>query len=286
MRWKRRLRLRTPKTRVTYLDVECSGKFAMFGCWGVDCEEDSPQRLIAQDINSDPEIDFMVTAGDNFYKDFDLEKNLVRCYSKRMYATLGNHDVQTAEFQLAINERNWVMPARNYSLRIVTKNGTPRLRIVMLNTSPIYSKKEYKDMPGVLERELRELETFIDAIPESDLFTIVVGHHPLITNRHKEKGQIKKSLDDMERKIAGISNVYVCAEEHNLQHIVMDNLNEFIIGGGGAKPDTTILPDLPDNTRFKHPFHGYGIFDIKNLSMTLKPMNTDKKFDPEYVYEF
>lgn len=285
MRWNRRLRLRTPKPQVITLDVECSGKIAMFGCWGMDCEEESPQRLIAQDINNDPEIDFMVTAGDNFYKDIDLEKNFIGCYSKRMYASLGNHDIDTAELQMAFNDRNWVLPSRNYVLRILTRGGTPRLRIIMINTSPIFSKKAYKNLPGVLEREMKELEDFLENVPKSDLFTIVVGHHPLITNRHKEKGPVTRKVEGISRKIADMSNIYVCADEHNLQHIITEGLNEFIIGGGGAKPDTNILPDLPEETRFKHGFHGYGIFDVRDLTMTLKPMNADKQFDPVYVYE-
>lgn len=275
------MRLRTLRPRVVTLDVECSGKIAMFGCWGMDCEEDSPQRLIAQDINNDPEIDFMVTAGDNFYKDIDLEKNFIGCYSKRMYASLGNHDIDTAELQMAFNDRNWVLPSRNYVLRIVTGGGTQRMRIIMVNTSPIFSKKTYKDLPGVLDREMRELEDFMEAVPKSDLFTIVVGHHPLVTNRHKDKGPVTR----MSMKIGNMGNIYVCADEHNLQHIIMPGLNEFIIGGGGAKPDTTILPDLPDETRYKHAFHGYGIFDVKEMTMTLKPMNAEKQFDPVYVYE-
>lgn len=263
----------------------CSRKFALFGCWGVDCEEDSPQRAIANDINNDPEIDFMVTAGDNFYNDIDLDKNLINCYSKRMYAVLGNHDIENAETQMAIVDKNWVMPARNYIIRITTKNGTPRLRIIMINTNPIYSKKYYNNLPGVLDRDTRELKEFLDEIPRSDLPTIVVGHHPIITNRHEDRGRVKRYLSQIEKQIVQIANIYVCADEHNLQHIMLNDLNEFILGGGGAKPDSTIMMDFPDHTKFKHPYHGYGIFDVSELTMTIKPMNPDMSFDNVYQYQ-
>lgn len=286
MRWNRRLRLRTPKTSIITLDVKCPGKIAMFGCWGMDCEENSPQRIIADRINTDPEIDFMVTAGDNFYKEFDLEKNFARCYSKKMYATLGNHDVETAELQLAISDRNWVMPARNYILRVVSKTGIPRMRFIMLNTNPIYSKKEYKDSPRDLVRDMQALESFLEEVPKSDIFTIVVGHHPFVMNRHKEKSSVKRHLNEIERRISGMANAYVCADEHNLQHIIFEGLNQFILGGGGAKPDTNIIPDFRDETLFKHPFHGYGVFDPKSYTMTLHPMKNTGEFDEPYIYEF
>lgn len=275
--WKRNLKLRT--LDIKEIVVTCNHKFALFGCWGKDCEEGSAQRLIAEEINNDCAIDFMVTAGDNFYvkevEKINFEKNVTHCYSKPMYAAMGNHDIAFYDKEMEFQHPNWNLPAKNYIIKVVTKGGIPRLRIVMINTNPIYAEKDYGKNPSVpkdqRERDMGELTNFLDKLPPSDLFTIIVGHHPLIFNRHKDKA-IPRALDDFGRMIASKCNMYVCADEHNLQHIMYENLNQFILGGGGGDPDENIFMDYPEHTKFTHGFHGYGVFDVRKMKMTIKCM--------------
>lgn len=274
--------------------VKCDHKFALFGCWGKDCEEGSAQQLIANHINEKDDIDFMVTAGDNFYvKDIskaDFEKNVTHCYSKPMYAAMGNHDIAFYNKEMEFQHPNWILPAKNYIIKVVTRGGAPRLRIVVINTNPIYAEKDYGKNPSVpkdqREKDMRELTNFLDHIPTSDLFTIIVGHHPLIFNRHKDKA-IPRSLDEFGRMIASKCNLYVCADEHNLQHIVYENLNQFILGGGGGDPDENIFMDYPEHTKFTHGFHGYGVFDVRKMKMTIKCMEkVSGSINSCYKYSF
>lgn len=278
--WTRRLKLRTLDIKT--LTVTCEKKFAMFGCWGVNCQPSSAQRLVAQDINDDDDIEFMVTAGDNFYEDkedqVDFQSNVVNCYTKPMYAALGNHDILFYNTESSFQNPNWILPGKNYVIKVTTKAGAPRLRIVVINTNPIFERGFYEknNIGSQLASDERELERFLGSLPSSDLFTIFVGHHPLLTNRHKPKGS-KMVFGAFARKIASMCDMYICADEHNLQHIVYENLNEFILGGGGAKPDETIVLDFPDETKFQHPYHGYGVFDVRKFQMTVKCLDKETR---------
>jgi len=279
--WPRRLRQRAIFT-IPVVNASCNHKFALFGCWGMNCKPGSAQAIIAKHINESEGIDFMVTAGDNFYVkdtvDMNFESNVSQCYSKPMYASMGNHDIPHYNKELEINDPRWIMPAKNYMIRVTTPLGAPRLRILMINTNPIYAVKDYgknnKVSPLQREDDLRELEYFLDNVPLSDLFTIIVGHHPLITNRHKDKGE-KSTLNDFGRRISSMCDLYVCADEHNLQHIVHGGVNQFILGGGGGIPDETIIMDYPEETKFTHPYHGFGIFDVRKMNMKLKCMDKE-----------
>jgi predicted phosphodiesterase len=244
----------------------------------MDCKLESAQALIAKEINESDGVDFMVTAGDNFYvketSDVNFTSNVVNCYSKPMYASMGNHDIPFYEQELGFRHQNWILPAKNYIINVTTPRGSPRLRILMINTNPVYAEDDYRkrnSSPNQYRGDLEELEYFLDNIPPSDLFTIIVGHHPLIKNRHKDKGE-KMTMDGFGRRIASMCNMYVCADEHNLQHIIQGNLNQFILGGGGAKPDETIVLDYPHDTKYAHPFHGFGVFDVRKMKMTMKCM--------------
>jgi hypothetical protein len=291
--WPRRLKQRMLPA-ITVVEAHCDHKFALFGCWGMDCNKGSAQALIAKEINEKDGVEFMVTAGDNFYvrsvADVNFETNVVKCYDKPMYASLGNHDIPFYDAELQFNHPRWIIPAKNYMINVSSSRGTPRLRILMINTNPVYAADDYKKYdnlpPQQKDADKEELEHFLANVPPSDLFTIIVGHHPLLFNRHKPKGD-KKPINEFGQRIASMCNMYVCADEHNLQHIVQGDLNQFILGGGGAKPDQTILPDYPEETKFAHPYHGFGIFDVRKLKMTVKCMEQGTgKISTCYKYSF
>ena len=85
----------------------------------------------------------------------------------------------------------------------------------------------------------------------------------------------------LERKKSSIAkaDLYICADEHNLQHIISerDGLDEFILGGGGGDPDTTIINDYPEETKFSYPYHGYGVFDVNTKKMSIRTLNEKTK---------
>jgi len=268
---------------------------AFFGCWGAGCQVESGQWYLARDIDANTKIEAMITAGDNFYEN-KLEKgetmesffnrNVDICYDKDMYASLGNHDIEMYDFEKNHNANNskWILPAKNYIIHI-----NDDIRVVMINTNPIYEMKAYLKYTergeSLQEGDMNELMEFIDNLPPSDRMTIVVGHHPFLTNRHKDKAK-KHTIDDRVRKIIALADLYICADEHNLQHIVKDDLNEFILGGGGGDPDTTIIQDYPEETKFQYGYHGYGIFDVKSKTMSLRILDseTNEMKDSGYVY--
>ena len=278
------------------VNITINDSVAFFGCWGAGCQPDSGQWLLARDIDANPKIEAMITAGDNFYekylpkeesKESFFHRNVDMCYAKDMYASLGNHDIELYNFERNHTMKNsrWILPAKNYIIHI-----NDDIRVVMINTNPIFEEKAYKKYvengEQLLEDDMKELNDFIDNLTPSNRITIVVGHHPFLTNRHKLK-EGKRTIDDRVRKIIAKADLYICADEHNLQHIVSDDLDEFILGGGGGDPDTTIIMDYPMETKFSYPYHGYGVFDVNNKKMSIRTLNekTKEMEDSDYEYE-
>jgi len=144
------------------------------------------------------------------------------------------------------------------------------IRILMIDTNPYYGAKEYRTEVDFQEAK-EEVDRFLSTIEPFAGITLTVGHHPLIHNRHKSKGT-RPVLTEFGRRICQVTNVYFCADEHNLQHLRLTDqkVEEFILGGGGAKPDENFIDDHFDITPFKHPYHGYGILDVNSLILTVR----------------
>ena len=287
----------------TTLQVTCKDKFAIFGCWGMDCKPGSAQRFIAEDINKNPEIEFMVTAGDNFYSETttDFEKNVTECYTKKMYASLGNHDIERYQEELNFRHPNWILPGRNYTIMI-----NDDIRILMIDTNPYYAQDEYNNK-GELEQAKFEVDNFLEIVPRKfDGLTFVVGHHPIIHNRHKLK-KTRPMLNDFGARIIELADAYFCADEHNLQHLRINKkmlnellkvvgepndenkiiLEEFILGGGGAKPDEQFIDDHFSSTPFKHPYHGYGVIDVQDKILSVRCLKKESSsFELTTCYQF
>lgn len=301
---KRVYKLHKPIVKPIY-QVSCEHQFAIFGCWGVGCEPSSGQWRIARDIQKKPNIEFIITAGDNIYdnnttiKNF-FPQNVDQCYRKPMYAAVGNHDLEYIQDQMDYpGEGGWHLPARNYMMNI-----NDDIRIVVIDTNPLkesvttYTKHIPEGGEEEYARSLGEFQSFVKDIEQECLrekkYTICVGHHPMITNRHKEKrGFHATSLRELEeefRVILSCCDLYVCADEHNLQHLLFEEgglkLNQFILGGGGGKPDKTILEDYPRQTKFAYGYHGYGIFDVNAKTMTIRCLDEDTgTFMDRYTYK-
>jgi len=279
------------------VEIRVKNSIAFFGCWGTGCEEGTGQWYVANSINGDPKIDLMITAGDNFYekkvgkgddKQTFFRKNVDLCYRKTMYASLGNHDIEEYNLQREHTTKNkrWVLPAKNYIIHV-----NKDIRVVMINTNPFYEREAYEKYlqngETIWRGDMDELNNFIDNLPPSDRLTIIIGHHPFLTNRHKNKGK-KHTIDERVRKIIDKADLYICADEHNLQHIVSeeDGLDEFILGGGGGDPDRNIILDYPEKTRYQYGYHGYGVFDVKGKTMEIRYLDSETKEVKDSNYNY
>jgi hypothetical protein len=289
--------------------IECKNYFALFGCWGKGCNPTSGQQLVANDINSDPKIEFIITAGDNIYEDKpNLEDfkeffntNVDMCYRKPMYSAIGNHDLEYIDEQIRHSNDIWHLPARNYMINI-----NDDIRLFVIDTNPLVEGIDtyrrhiipMKAAEAEFEKSLQEFKSFVGDIVEevtrTKKFTICVGHHPFITNRHKTNAKfVPLKPNDLSKEfqtILRVCDMYVCADEHNLQHVLFEDdeprLNQFIIGGGGGSPDKTVVMDYPNETKFVHRYHGYGIFDVTSLSMSLRCLDEEtNRFNDKYRFE-
>jgi tartrate-resistant acid phosphatase type 5 len=219
----------------------------------------------------------VVTCGDNYHSDGIDKADSPRwkaefedVYSSPAlqvpwYPSLGNHDNRgkvQAEIDYSKLSPRWKLPARYYAHREPI-GGSNEVLFVHLDTSPFvkaYRKNgsSYKVQDQDPQAQLRWLDTVLS---ESQArWKIVVGHHPIYaaaTTHGDTQELIEDVLPVLQRH--GV-RIYFCGHDHVLQHLVHDNLNFFVCGGGSSHRAVNQRADV----RFGAPSAGF-------LSMTLTP---------------
>lgn len=243
----------------------------LFGCWNSGCtnklkfshNKSIHQRLLVNlmRLYDTQRFGYRVKmfAGDNVYDVDGMAMDEVitegfKCFgdSEPTFIGLGNHDVSLdpLKFQLEksyaetsiveddVRFGNWILPSAYYAVRYVLSNGT-KIIFIFIDTN-ILIPGEYKgdvmlptdsaaNMLIWLNRILEENNTYVP---------IVIGHHPIFGFGHKEKRSIivQMELSSLYKlMIDHGAKVYVCADEHNLQH-VYDSKNDFHMLICGSSP--------------------------------------------------
>jgi tartrate-resistant acid phosphatase type 5 len=194
---------------------------------------------------------FVISTGDNFYGSgvASTEDELWRAdfedvFTARglqcpWYPVLGNHDHRgNVDAEIAYTETNarWRMPARYFSRTESMPDGG-KAGLFFLDTTPISD-----DTAGVsgaflpLSAFVVEQFDWLDKeLERCDAdWKIVVGHHPVFSGGEhgSTKGLIRHLKPILDRHDV---QIYLNGHDHDLQHIVLDNVN-YITCGGGAKP--------------------------------------------------
>ena len=200
--------------------------------------------------------DFALLLGDNFYDtgvdsplDPQFQTKFVQPYGALAFPfrpILGNHDygpAQTPDFargdhQVAYSalDPQWVMPATHYRF------GTETAFFVGLDTHRIYH--------GIDAQQRADVAAWMSEAGER--WKIAFGHHSYVSNGpHGNAGNyegipnipivsgddVKSFFDD---RISGQFDVYLCAHDHSLQHLVEVGGTSYLVSGAGAT--TTTLP--------------------------------------------
>jgi len=255
--------------------------FFIFGCWNRDnCyeTENFDYRLAVSDlINSNqPIYHFGIIAGDNVYPHksnkkknyywhtlqfgFDVILALLknRTITKKIYGTIGNHDVDNDKIlKYQITHSNIIMPNNMY-IQPISNN----LRLIFIDTNlyqknnnyPTESQQNLKNnFYNVIDKKQAEdkLDKYLQDPFEG--WTIVIGHEPICSFKKKGdkiKEDTLEGFQPMLDKLASIPQcVYMCADTHSFQawNITTrngDKLPMIVAGTGGAEPDeTTAIKD-------------------------------------------
>ena len=196
---------------------------------------------------------------------YDIEKQIKEgfedCFGKidsDFLIGIGNHDIETCNvinYQLNYSDTNtkWNLPGLSYNYIYELNDGT-KINFIFIDTN-LYSGKYFCDAKGdedvsnIIDKQHEWIEKVLYMNKES--WNIIIGHEPVITNRHKNKDKSKEikyaiisKLYDFIKKNNKYIDMYMCADEHNQQFINMKNnyidIPIIISGTGGAILDKKI----------------------------------------------
>lgn len=232
-------------------NINPSGKlqFIVLGDWGE--KGNFFQKQVAVSMNEfmlKEKVDFIITAGDNFYQDgvSDVNDSHFKSSFEDIYPfaqsipwfiTLGNHDYM-GDIQSLLNysEKNssWKIPNSYYSFEVLSKK-----KVLFL----ISDTNEFVRMLGFSYRSYMNEESRIAQIKwinenlkgNDHLWKIVIGHHPIYSaGEHGDTKSLQgKFLETLE---ANQVDFYISGHEHDLQYLKNPNKKlHFLISGAGSK---------------------------------------------------
>ncbi|KAK4436796.1 Purple acid phosphatase 3 [Sesamum alatum] len=227
-------------------------------------------------------IDFVVSTGDNFYKDGltgvrdpAFAQSFTKIYTARSlqkpwYATLGNHDYHgdsAAQLSplLRKRDRRWNC-YRSYTVR------AGFLQIFFVDTSPFKDKYFDKgpnkfNWTGVLPRDTyisnlaKDLDTALKTSKAA--WKIVVGHHPIrsIGKQGDTEELLEKLLPILE---ANKIPIYINGHNHCLEHINNTGISiEFLTSGGGSRAWGNIIHYDRYKNNLKFYYDGQGFISVR-----------------------
>lgn len=198
------------------------------------------------------------------------------------YAILGNHEYRgntQAVLDYTQVSARWNMEARYYTK--VLENDGVKLRLVMLDTSPLISKyrKDSEKYPdAVLQDDNRQL-AWLDSVltVAKEKWVLVVGHHPIYAETNKsnsERNDMQKRVDTLLRKHKNV-DMYLCGHIHNFQHIRMTGSSiDYVVNSSASlsRPVKTT-----EGTKFCSPEAGFSLITADNNNLILHMINAKGK---------
>lgn len=266
-------------------------RFIAIGDWGEKGKFSQKEVALAmQKIELEEKIDFILTAGDNFYpngvkdiSDQHFKESFEDMYkfSKPIpwYITLGNHDYM-GDIQALVDYGNknssWILPHTYYSFerKISEKEN---VLFVVTDTN------EFVDILGFLsyrsymrnEKGKKQLNWMEEQLKTSKAkWKIVVGHHPIYSaGAHGDTKVLQKEfLEILEKNKV---DLYLAGHEHDLQYLKHpDKKIHFFISGGGSK-----IREMKSSpyTVFAASQAGFAVLTITEKSINLRFINESGK---------
>lgn len=228
--------------------------FLVVGDWGHPRENANTRKVAAQMgiVAETLRSDFVVSVGDNFYErgvdgiDDPLWRQAFEdVYTAASlqcpwYAVLGNHDYHgnvDAEIAYEKVDPRWHMPGRYYSRRERLSDGGAA-DFFYLDTYPI-ARLSWIDSWLAAGREIDKQVAWLErGLATSDAtWKIVIGHHPIYSGG--KHGNSERLLDRVKPLLDRYGvQAYISGHDHDLQHIVADNVHYLVCGSGSTARET------------------------------------------------
>ncbi|DBA04241.1 TPA: hypothetical protein N0F65_009476 [Lagenidium giganteum] len=269
------------------IDLNCTTnriRFVGIGDWG-DQRNHEGVKAVRDGILAEAKngtLDFALAVGDNFYDKgvknvtdriwtdvwvdrFHIGKDL----QVPWIALLGNHDhYGNAGAQVAYGESDsaaskyWIMPDNFYS---VNARG------------PANKMAKFVISDTMILNDTKQFDWIKQQVTDPAAATVLaVGHHQIYS--HDSRGDNKdKPMVTLKQLLEAQSQVkaYICGHEHDMQVLRANNVDHFVIGGGGHSINAS---EKTKNTSaevvyFQKKF-GYAVFDLdlgtSELNVTYK----------------
>jgi hypothetical protein len=263
-------------------------------------------------------VDTVILAGDNIYStpleiqsdddlellkrgeksSYDMDKQIELGFKNCMLPIktnsfmvgVGNHDIETCEvLNKQINFEQWDMPALSYNVEY--KLNDFDINFTFIDTN-IYDDKWCQ---GVYPENAKDVQKrWLNNIlsRSKGRWNIVIGHIPFICNPHAKEGKpsiMRKetALYEVIKENRNYIDLYMCADEHNQQYIVTDDMPpQVIIGSGGASQDEVcIVDELRQYTKLAQTTFGFLACNINRdiLKLNFKAIAKSKFPDKQFV---
>lgn len=263
--------------------------FLVVGDWGRD--GGSHQLDVAVQMEKAAEAygaKFTVSVGDNFYENGVLSTSDPKWKTSfedvytgdylrsPWYVALGNHDyrgVPQAQVDYTRHSTRWRMPARYYKVAGVDI-GSPNLDMFVIDSSPLVH--EYAARPGMLGENIKGQDTgaqlaWLDRelAASTAKIKLVFGHHTMFSggSGHGNTPEMIDRVLPILKKHGVLA--YVNGHDHDLQHIVREDLNVVCSGAGSeVRPVAAV-----EGTKFCLSQSGFSIFTVYPDSVALEFRN-------------
>lgn len=220
--------------------------------------------------------DFVLSVGDNFYPNgvtsvedkrwHDSFETIYQDASLQVpwYVALGNHDYRgsvSAQVEYSKKSTRWRMPARYYSVPLVSRDESLSVELFVLDTNPFISTYRHGAYSDIKDQDTSAQVAWLEhrLTQSTARHKIVVGHHPLWTGgvrRDLPHERVSDWLDPILRK-HGV-RAYFCGHEHDAQHLEVDGLHCFVHGNGSEARPTGVIPA----THFAESRLGFGYVEM------------------------
>ena len=272
-------------------------KFIAVGDWGLI----SPMSTLnCHQIKTIENINFNLLLGDNFYPngvssvyDNQWKEKFVTMFPSRIpsFPILGNHDyIQNPESQIQYSKINpiWQMPFYYYDFKInLNKQSVHFIMIdtcllaeditVFLLKNTFVQDAELNNYYQLLKKYQMKQKLWIQKKLENSTskWKFVCGHYPILSNGpHIISLELQNYLMPLLEKYK--VDFYISGHDHNLQHIVQNNIN-YVISGGFSTFYSKKDVDRGNNIKFVSDTGGYALFEMNDniISMDFRsPTNS------------
>lgn len=228
----------------------------------------------------------------NFDVKLQISEGFENCFRKanveRYFLVIGNHDIENCEVLNAqYNYKGWNFPSLYYN--VIYKLAGFKVNIIVLDTNMFEDEPLTCSQIPFTKEQIANQEKWAKSvcIDSKDNWNIVIGHIPYLANGHKEKNHpIDRSrLRDL--VIAMKPNLYICADEHNMQFIQPERGPAVVVAGsGGTDLDHIPFKDKKDReqeymkgTKYVESTFGFVSYKVTQDEMTIEfKTGSDKEF--------